>query len=186
MDIIERLKKIKELADRGTAGEAEAAKKLFRELSKKYNIEESDLYDNRDTHYFFVLKNKTEEKMFCQCLAKVFGSKSNIFNSVYHFKDRKRKKFIVCKPQEYLIFKEFFEFHKEQYKEFEKEKLDQYKQKIYCAYLEAHDIYDSTPKDREENKNIDFDTIMDIIKLSEQAKKETITYNKQLQEWNTK
>lgn len=180
MDIIERLKKIKELADKGNAGEAEVAKKLFRELSEKYNIEENDLYDNRDTHYSFVMKNKTERKIFSQCMAYIFGTKSNVFKSVYHFKYNTKKVFIVCKPSEYIIFREFFEFHKEQYKEFEKEKLKKYKENLYSAYLEAHNIYDSTPEDRKENKNVDYNTIMEIIKLSEQAKRETKTYYKML------
>ena len=44
---IELMKKLQRLAERGVGGEKEGAQKKLQQLMKKYNIEESDLSDDK-------------------------------------------------------------------------------------------------------------------------------------------
>lgn len=180
MDIIEKIKKIKKLADEGFGGEQEAAKLLLDELTKKYNISEQDLLNEEETVFKFHVKNKIEEKLFFQCIAKVFGSKSKVFNSVYYYKYKKMYLFVEMTTSRSLLFNEFYYFHLEQFLNYRKRKINEYDKNLYTSYLNVHNIFDSTPDEdikKENNEDID---ILELIRLSTDIKKSTNIFHKAL------
>lgn len=67
--IIDRIMKVKALAERGTDGERAAAEKLLKELMDKYGITEADI-DSEKVEYH-LLKTGSEE-MFMQLFSQIF------------------------------------------------------------------------------------------------------------------
>ena len=79
--VIDKLRKLKAMADSGTDGGAINAGNLFKTLIAKYGIQESDLYtdDNRVEAYGFTkLDNECELTLFCQIVGKVMGKYDEI------------------------------------------------------------------------------------------------------------
>lgn len=62
----EKLKKLKALAERGVGGEKETAMKLYRELMKKYQIEEAEVLEDRVTLHWFSYSDNLEEDLLTQ------------------------------------------------------------------------------------------------------------------------
>ena len=77
--IINRIMKVKALADRGTDGERAAAEKLLKELMDKYGITEADI-DSEKVDYH-MLKTGSEQ-MFIQ-----------LFSQIFHLRFGKQAKF---------------------------------------------------------------------------------------------
>lgn len=180
MDIIEKIKKIKKLAEAGFGGEQEAAKSLLDELMKKYFISEQDLLNEDENVFHFYVKNKIEEKLFIQCLAKVFGSKSKVFNSIYYYANKKKDLYVEMTASQSLLFNEFYYFHLEQFLNYRKSKIEEYEKNLYSSYLHVHKIFDITPdEDIKEENNEDID-ILELIRLSTDIKKRTNIFHKAL------
>ena len=57
----EKLKKLKALAERGVGGEKETAMKLYRELMKKYEIEEEEILSETLKVHWFGYRTELEE-----------------------------------------------------------------------------------------------------------------------------
>ena len=76
--IIERLKKLKALKDRGEGGEAVNAERMFADLCKKYNIS-PDIFDEEDepSDHAVVGGNKEYIEILCQIVWKRVGREDN-------------------------------------------------------------------------------------------------------------
>lgn len=78
--IIERLMKVKALADHGVSGEREAAEQLLTELMRRYNLSEDDLNLERpDWHIVRIKEGDNSVKIFHQICFVVCG-KPRIIN----------------------------------------------------------------------------------------------------------
>lgn len=65
---IELMKKLQRLAERGVGGEKEGAQKKLQQLMKKYNIEESDLSDDKlEDHEWNTRKEKNMSRPTKTC-----------------------------------------------------------------------------------------------------------------------
>ena len=89
--IIERLKKVKELAERGEAGEALAAREKLHILLNKHGLTIDDLEDVQVHQYKFKYVTAAEMDIIIQCIAKVLDNPSISYS---YYKD-KRKEFFV-------------------------------------------------------------------------------------------
>lgn len=67
--VIDKIKKLKELVDRGVDGEVFAAKRVIEQLCKKYDINIEDLFKEEVKLYTFKIKynNKFEQQLLFQC-----------------------------------------------------------------------------------------------------------------------
>jgi hypothetical protein len=72
--IIERLKKIQELAERGVGGEKESAMRMYQELKAKYSIEEEDIKTDEIKKRWFPYEDNLESDLLTQIFYKVTGS----------------------------------------------------------------------------------------------------------------
>ena len=68
---IELMKKLQRLAERGVGGEKEGAQKRLQQLMKKYDIEESDLSDDKLEDHEWKYHNDFELRLLKQTIYKV-------------------------------------------------------------------------------------------------------------------
>ena len=180
--LISKLKKLKSLADRGVAGEAINAKKILHQLLDKYNLCYEEIFDEETRKaYVFSYSSKEEKKLFFHCVANVFGTKSEIWKTCFHYKNGEMKQYLRLTSLEYALFNDFYEFHRRYWKEYIKKQMSL----LMKAYIESQHIYDISPREDDEdissNKSAyDMREIMAILALSEQMKDHVPQYRKSL------
>jgi hypothetical protein len=110
--IIDLLKKLKELADRGVDGEKQTAERMLQQMMKKHGITWEELNgDERTDHEFFA--SKDQKQFLHQVAASVLG-RITVQRLV---KDRKYKKsiFIKCTDAEFIEINAKFNFYWQAY-----------------------------------------------------------------------
>jgi hypothetical protein len=132
--IIERLKKVKELADRGEAGEALAAKAKLMELLKKYNISLEDIETDITNSYKFRYAFSDEKKVMLQCISKVIDDPKMTYS---HYKDKKKEFFVKLTEWQYIESMDLIKFHLKQYRDEKKRKM----RALFSAYLNRHELF---------------------------------------------
>jgi hypothetical protein len=170
--IIDRLKKIKELAERGVQGEAQAAKLLLEKLLKQHNITIEELSDEKREECSFNADNRTLAVLF-MCLVNQIGVKRA--KELYQYK-RDKKYYIELTLLEYIEIKQLFNFHKKQYKkEFEKMKMN-----LERAYQHKHDLEPIRDDDSEKGESTmtldDLNAMINIVRNLED-----VCYRKQIE-----
>jgi len=68
-EILDRLRKMKQLADRGVGGERENAERLLAEIAAQYGIDLAALEEERLDYFFITLRESWEYKMLSQLIA---------------------------------------------------------------------------------------------------------------------
>ncbi len=112
--VLEKLGKIKALAEKGIGGEKETAMRLYAELCIKYGITEEETDFEEIETRFFTYKTELEEKLLCQIFYKVTGD-----NTAYGFTGpykRRKKRGVKCTKLEALEIELLFNFYREQLK----------------------------------------------------------------------
>lgn len=135
--IIERLKKVKELAERGEAGEALAAREKLHILLNKHGLTIDDLENVEIHQYKFKYVTSAEMDIIIQCIAKVVD---NPRLSYSYYKDKKREFFVKMTEWQYIEAKHLIDFH---VKQFRKELKAQMKA-LVSAYASKHDLFASS------------------------------------------
>lgn len=75
-EIKDKIAKVLELANRGIAGEKDAANKALERLMKKYNLSDEDLAKIKLTKYFFKYKTNLDMLLFQQILKYFFDGRN--------------------------------------------------------------------------------------------------------------
>lgn len=115
---IELMKKLQRLAERGVGGEKEGAQKKLQQLMKKYDIEESDLSDDKLEDHEWKYHNDFELRLLKQTIYKVMGKDG--LNQMYHYRSGKGKKTIQgvqCTKVQAIQIGIEYEFYCETWKE---------------------------------------------------------------------
>ena len=73
-ELLQRLERVKALAERGVGGEKENAEALLNRLMAKYGISEEDIEDTAERDYFIRYHNFWERKLIVQIAYKHLGS----------------------------------------------------------------------------------------------------------------
>lgn len=107
-----RLKKIKELAERGVGGEKETAMRLYRELMEKYDIDEAEVLEDRVETHWFSYSTEIEEDLLTQIFFKVTGS--SLYRSYAGKYSRRKKRGCDCTVLEAAEIQLLFGFYKEE------------------------------------------------------------------------
>jgi len=132
--IIQKLKKVKELADRGEAGEALAAKAKLFELLQKHGLSIEDIEDDIKKSYTFRYAFTDEKRVMLQCISKVIDDPK----MSYTFRRDRRKEFSVELTEwQYIESMDLIKFHLKQYREEKKRKM----RALFSAYLNRHDLF---------------------------------------------
>ena len=110
---IERLNKIKKLAEQGFYGEQDNARKLLDKLLKKYNLEYSDILDEDIiSEYSFYYHSTQEQKILAQIIYKVTNS-LEIYGKRHNSNGKSDKRlYIKCTAGQKLDIEFLFNFYK--------------------------------------------------------------------------
>lgn len=172
--IIDKLKKLLALAERGERGEADNARRLLEAELRRHGLTLEDICaDNRRTRMFKCNSNE-ERGLLIQVLVNYLGSKSDAFcESTYN--KRKKQVYIDLTDMEYIDISNMYDFYKAQFKKERKRLLHD----MIVAFVQKHSLYDSTPSERpDDDREIDWDELKRILALS--STMEDVTFRKQL------
>ena len=111
-ELLQRLERVKALAERGVGGEKENAEALLNRLMAKYGISEEDIEDTAERDYFIRYHNFWERKLIVQIAYKHLGS-GHCCGTVGTQSGRPHKEICVtCTPAQYIEIEADFEFYK--------------------------------------------------------------------------
>lgn len=172
--IIDKLKKLLALAERGERGEADNARRLLEAELKRHGLTLDDICSERMTSRTFKYSSKEECTLIVQILVNYLGSTNKAFkDSTYSA--RKREIYIALTDMEYIDISGMINFYKAQYRKERKRLIHD----MIQAFVHKHHLFDITPGERSDSeKDIDWDEVRRILSLS--SAMEDITYRKQL------
>ena len=111
--LLEKLMKVKALADRGEGGERESAERTLAALMERYGITEADLEDNQVSTYWIRYKTEWEQKLLVQ-LAYMHLGTGHSFGCMGKYSGRPRKKVgVECTAAKYIEIEADFSFYSE-------------------------------------------------------------------------
>lgn len=115
--VLEKLGKIKALAERGVGGERETAMRMYEELQRKYNIssDEAEAALNKLEKRWFSYKTELEEVLLVQIFYKVTGEETHFVYSGQY--SRRKKRGVMCTELEAAEIQLLFNFYRERLKE---------------------------------------------------------------------
>jgi len=156
--IIDRLKKIKTLADRGESGEAIAAKHQLDKLLEKYDVSiEQLMCEERSTRKFKV--QARHEQLFYQVCLFVAGNKAK---NMWHYKGKRSGKYVDLTDSEYIDIEQLFEFHK---KQFDKERKKLLKS-LEVAYPSKHRLFNCDKNESDtKGKKMSHEEYLEILRM---------------------
>lgn len=172
--IIDKLKKLLALAERGERGEADNARRILEAELRKNGLTLEDICDgNRKTRMFKYNSNE-ERTLLIQVLLNYLGSKSEAFSESTYNKYKKQV-YISLSDMEYIDISNMYDFFKTQFRKERKRLL----QDMIMAFVQKHRIFDSTPQERSDDDwEIDWEKLKRIFALS--STMEDVTFRKQL------
>lgn len=180
-NILERLNKLKELAERGIEGEAENAKRFLNKELLKYNMTLEDLLTSKEEKHKRTIKYSShfEKVLLIQCMVFLFGSNSEVFANAGRYRNGKMEIHLEISDLDFILLDDFFNFHKKCFKE----ELLNKQEKLFQAYLNVNDLYDSAPKEEQSKSKkkkvkFSFSDLLEISSMSSSMEKKI--YNKKL------
>lgn len=144
---LELIRKLQTLAERGVGGKKETAQKKLTELMKKYNIEETDLSDDKLEDHEFTYHNKFERKLLLQLFFKIVPNYKEQMYAYRHGKGSRSIYGITCTKAQALQIQIEYNFY-----------CSLWEEEIaffFLAFIQKHSIFSLTPKEnRDNNSNI--------------------------------
>ena len=157
--LLEKLIKVKALADRGEGGERESAERTLAAMMERYGITEADLEDNQVSTHWIRYKTVWEEKLLHQ-LAYMYLGAGHSFGCVGTYTGRSRKKVgIDCTPAQYIEIEADFTFYSAA--------MEEEMGLFYSAFLQKNRLFPPPELAREnteeeEAENMDLERIAKI------------------------
>ena len=137
--LLEKIRKVQALANRGADGEKKSAAALLDKLMKRYGIDEAEIAEERLEKCFFRYKTPYERKLLVQVIYTVTGKIP--FKCVGSYSGRARKQVgIDCTAAERLEIEFSYEFYKAA--------LEEEMERFYSAFLMKNDIFPPASKSR--------------------------------------
>lgn len=169
--LIDKLRKIKALAENGVAGEAKAARAQLERPLSKHGVTMEELAENTMKERRFRV-TKSDTPLFYQTLASVIG---NRYKSCYYYRGESKVTCVEMSDLEYLDFKQYYLFHRNQLNREIKKSIDL----LVSAYYHKHKIFNC---EQSANGNEDDRTtpeeIAALVRMMQNL--EDVSYHKQL------
>lgn len=139
--ILEKIKRVQALAERGVAGERDSAAATLDRLMKQYGITEDDIAEDRREWAWFRYKTPIERKLILQVIYSVTGRAA--YDCVGKYTGRKRKQVgIECTAAEQLEIQFDYDFFRAA--------LEEEMERFYSAFLIKNGIFPQDGKECEE------------------------------------
>jgi hypothetical protein len=132
--IIDKLKKIQALAERGIGGEKDTAQRMLDELLKKYDLTIDQLTSEEKERCYFNYRTAEERLVLLQCLGFVCDDGTSQV-SFYTLRAKKRLAFNLTETQR-VHLTELYKFHKENIRK----EFKEFKKAFSAAYMNKHAI----------------------------------------------
>ena len=172
--IIDRLKKLLALAERGEQGEADNARRMLEAELRRHGLTLDDIRSERKSTRVLKYCSNEELQLIIQIILNYSGSTSEAFKEA-RYNARKREIYIELSDMEYVDISNMCDFFKAQYRKERKRLLHD----MIMAFVQKHSLYDSTPQERPDNdREFDWDKLMRILALS--STMEDVTFRKQI------
>ena len=156
--IINKLKKIKALAERGVGGEQENAQELLRKLLLDYGLTEEDITDEKKVYIEFKFKGEQEKNI----IKSVYSAMVNKWEFKCYLNGKNRYGFDVTNVEK-IHMEEAVPFYIKKYRD-EVKKMER---NIYIAILNKHNLFPTEEKkdkpESNEKSEIDWNLI-DVLK----------------------
>jgi hypothetical protein len=132
--VIQRIRAVQALAERGVAGEQENAAAMFERLLKRYELTETDIAAQERRLAWFSCKTELEKRLLIQIIYSVTGDAPS--GGVSSKSGRKVKKMgIECTAAERMEIEISFEFFSRA--------LNEELERFYHAFINKNDIFPS-------------------------------------------
>lgn len=162
--VLEKLRKIASLAERGYKGEAENARRALDSMLKKYGITFESLLQEERKPREFRCSNRHEFRLFLNVLVHHFGSKSEVFTSGQYNKSA-RKIIIMLTDLEYADLAPEWDYYRTNLAS----EMRQTEDALLLAFISKFQLYDKTPKNSgtggDETEQIDRDKLRRALGL---------------------
>lgn len=172
--IIDRLKKLLALAERGEQGEANNARRMLEAELRRHGLTLDDIRSEKKSMRTLKYNSGEELTLVIQILVNYLGSMSEAFKAS-RYSSRKREIYIELSDMEYIDISNMCDFYKKHYRKERKRLISD----MIQAFVQKHRLFDSTPQESPENdRGVDWDKLMRILALS--STMEDVTFRKQI------
>lgn len=169
--IIDKIRKVKALADAGKMGEATAAQCMLDKLLEKHGLTIDQLFDDQKQRREFFCKNKHEHHILCQIYFKVTDSHNMKYRESKQKIPGSTKRVISIEltNHDYAEIKNLYEWHCNNYQvEWEKTRKS-----FDTAYTSAHGLFpesdDPNPSNRK--SKMTYEEALAAMAMAETIKK---------------
>lgn len=178
LSIINKLKKLKVLSERGIDGEANNARLLLEKLSLNSGISLAELEDEdfeQEVEKFEIkVSSKWDEKrIFEHCYYRYFNT-----NSISYWEVSKSVFKIECTKADFIGFSVFYGFHKDKFRA----EQERFRRLFVSSYISKHNLYSDIEVESDEPSTLSDKEVMDILNIRNSLDDETIGINKLLED----
>lgn len=177
--IVDKILKLKELAERGIDGEMANAKRILQSHLDKYGITLEDIVGKQEEKqkYSFRYSSNSEKSILVQCVLNLFGSESDVWKSGVRYKDGTMQYYFDLSRFEFALLDDLYSFHRNQWKK----QLKDMEDKLLMAYLHNQNLWDKTPTNDDKPKKPSKYSMKEIITILAMADSmKTDSYRKSL------
>lgn len=167
--IIDKLKKIKELADRGLDGEAVSAKKKLELLLSKHNLTIHDIEGEELVRRHFKYIGSWHKRLVMQTVSSCCNREVDFFRNSFY----KSMLLVDLTDLEYAESLNKLDFHLKQFRK-EKKKAEN---AFFAAYIHQHHLF-GVSSGEESGEEISHEELMAILSMMEKLEK--VSYMKGL------
>lgn len=171
-DIINKINKIRALAEHGEGGEKISAESLLNSLMQKYGITEEDLYDEKEQVYFLKISGYKCRDLFRQVAIiycnvdrmTYFGNDAQdkyakkIRNITDHSRPRGSNMVVMCTPSKYIELKYAYELFQKSF--------DRHVEGLFYGFLDTNNLLapynPDNPKSDMDDETIDIASRMGL------------------------
>lgn len=140
--VMDQLRKIASLAERGYMGELAMARSMLERKLKEYGLTVEDLYEGKKRACTFRFSNKLERRLLVNMLLHRFGSKSDEFQGARISRVR-RAVYVDLTELDYIEFGNEYGYYR---KAFARE-LEKTNKAFLVAFVNRFDLFDITPSE---------------------------------------
>ena len=171
-EILDKLRKIKALAEGGDIGEKSAAEEMLQKIMIKYGVSEEDLYDEKEQVYFFKISGYKCRDLFRQvaiiyCRVNRIAYFGNDVQDEYAKRIREITKYsrpkgsnmvVFCTPSKYIELKYAYELFQKSF--------DRHVEGLFYSFLDTNNLLapynPDNPKSDMDDETIDIASRMGL------------------------
>lgn len=152
--VLEKLRKIARLAERGYKGEADNARRKLENQLAEYGLTMEDVLGNAKQTRTFRYSNKREFRLFLSVFVHRFGTESEEFKGATYNKASKKIN-VDLSDIDFADFAPEWEYYRANFAR----ELRKTEEAFIVAFVNKFDLFDKTPKEGENGKELNKDDL---------------------------